>query len=200
MTYKTLHGKQPHYLHSMLGALLPSCSLRSNNDNSLSVPGVRIDTGERAFQSLAPLLCNNISLSVHSVISVATFKKHLKTHLFDLAFPPTETGMPHGLLMLRNCFLDLAVEHWFGCHATEPGFTRDIDALGIWLIDWLIDILSRGSSGMSYSAQQASFPSCRVLWVSSIVGRQAQTWSMKGRNLKWVISWLQLLSVLLQCQ
>ena len=37
--------------------------------------------------------------------------------------------------MLRNCFLDFAV-HWFGCRATEPGFTGDIGAIEVWLIDW----------------------------------------------------------------
>ena len=26
---------------------------------------------------------------------------------------PIDTVMPHGLLMLRNCFLDFSVEHWF---------------------------------------------------------------------------------------
>ena len=36
--------------------------------------------------------------------------------------------------MLRNCFLDFAVEHWFG---TEPGFAGDIGAIEVWLIDWL---------------------------------------------------------------
>ena len=46
---------------------------------------------------------------------------------------------PHSLLMLRNCFLDSAVAHWFFCHATEPGFAGDIGAMEVWLIDWLID-------------------------------------------------------------
>ena len=44
--------------------------------------------------------------------------------------------------MLRNCFLDFGVEHWFGFRATEPGFTKDIGAIGVWLIDWSIDISS----------------------------------------------------------
>ena len=37
------------------------------------------------------------------------------------------------------CFLDFAVEHWFGCRTTEPGFTGDIGAIDVCLIDWLID-------------------------------------------------------------
>ena len=88
LTYVTLREKQPVYLHSMLAALIPSRSLRSNNDNSLSVPRVKTNTGARAFHSCAPSLWNNLLLSVRSASSVATFKKYLKTHLFDLALPP----------------------------------------------------------------------------------------------------------------
>ena len=42
--------------------------------------------------------------------------------------------------LLRNCFLDFAVEHWFGCRATEPGFGGEIGTIEVWLIDWLISI------------------------------------------------------------
>ena len=52
-----------------------------------SVSRVKTNTGARAFHSCAPALWNYLPLYVHSAISVATFKKHLKTHLFDLAFP-----------------------------------------------------------------------------------------------------------------
>ena len=88
LTYKTMREKQSVYLHSMLAASIPSRSLRSNNDNSLSVPRVKTNTGARAFHSCAPSLWNNFPLSVRSASSVATFKKYLKTHLFYFAFPP----------------------------------------------------------------------------------------------------------------
>ena len=88
LTYKTLREKESVYLHSMLAALIPSRSLRSSNDNSLSVPRVKTNTGARAFHSCAPSLWNNLPLSVHSASSVATFEKYLKTHLFNLVFPP----------------------------------------------------------------------------------------------------------------
>ena len=88
LTYKPLREKQCVYLQCMLAASLPSRSLRSNKDNSLSVPRVKTNTGARAFHSCAPSLGSNLPLSVRSAISVATFKKHLKTHLLDLAFPP----------------------------------------------------------------------------------------------------------------
>ena len=108
LTYKTLREKQPVYLHSMLAALIPSRSLRSNNDNSLSVPRVKTNTGARAFHSCAPSLWNNLPLSVRSASSVATFKKYLKTSLW-FGLSPIDTVTPHSLLMLRNCFLDFAV-------------------------------------------------------------------------------------------
>ena len=88
LTYKTVHEKQPVYLHSMLAAPLPSRSLRSNTNNRMSVPRVKTNTDVRAFHSCAPSLWNNLQLAVRSASSVATFKKHLKTHHFDLAFPP----------------------------------------------------------------------------------------------------------------
>ena len=88
LTYKILREKQPVYLHSMLAASIPSRSLRSNNDNSLSVPRVKTNTGVRAFHSCAPSLWNNLPLSVCLASSFATFQKYLKTHLFDMAFPP----------------------------------------------------------------------------------------------------------------
>ena len=52
-------------------------------------------------------------------------------------FSPIDTVTSHGLLLLWNCFLDFAVEHWFGCHATELDFAGDIGAIEVWLIDWL---------------------------------------------------------------
>ena len=87
LTYKTLFEKQPVYFHFMLAASLQSRSLKSNKDNSLSVPRVKTNTGARAFHSCVLFIWNNLPLSVHSTISVATLQKHLKTHLFDLAFP-----------------------------------------------------------------------------------------------------------------
>ena len=52
-------------------------------------------------------------------------------------FPHRNRHAP-GLLMLRKCFLNFAVKHWFGCRATEPDFVGDIGAIEVWLIDWLI--------------------------------------------------------------
>ena len=52
---------------------------------------------------------------------------------------PIETITPHGLLILWNCFLDFAVEHWFGCHPTEPVLPEILALQKLdWLIVWLV--------------------------------------------------------------
>ena len=54
-----------------------------------------------------------------------------------LGLSPLDTGTPDSPLMRWNCFIDFAIEHWFVCRATEPGFTGDIGAIESELIDWL---------------------------------------------------------------
>ena len=53
---------------------------------------------------------------------------------FTFGLSPIDTGMPDCPLMLRDCFFDFAIEHWFGCCSTEPGFARDIGAIEIWIV------------------------------------------------------------------
>ena len=88
LTYKALHDEQPVYLRSLIATSLPSRSLRSNRGITLSVPRIRTNTGTKSFSSCAPSLWNNLPLSVRSATSVVTFRRRLKTYLFDLASPP----------------------------------------------------------------------------------------------------------------
>ena len=88
LTYMALHEEQPVYLRSLVAISLPSRSLRSNRGITLSIPRIKTNTGARAFSSGAPSLWNSLPLSVRSATSVATFRRRLKTYLFDLAFPP----------------------------------------------------------------------------------------------------------------
>ena len=87
LTYKALHEEQPVYLRSLIAISLPSRSLRSNRGITLSIPRIKTNTGARAFSSCAPSLWNNLPLSIRSATSVATFRRRLKTYLFDLVFP-----------------------------------------------------------------------------------------------------------------
>ena len=134
LTYKALHEEQPVYLRSLIAISLPSRSLRSNRGITLAIPRIKTNNGARAFSSCAPSLWNNLPLSVHSATSVATFRRRLKTYLFDLASPPpspVDTSVPYCLLILRNNFNDFAFEHRSGCCATEPGYAGDIGSIEI---------------------------------------------------------------------
>ena len=88
LTFKTLHLEQPSYLHDLLVKATPSRLLRSNQGPLLTIPRVKTVTGSRAFSSCAPVLWNSLPLSLRSLHSPASFRKNLKTYLFDHAFPP----------------------------------------------------------------------------------------------------------------
>ena len=130
--------------------LFSSRSLISNNDNSLSVPRVKSNTGQaQEVFTLAPRLFGTTSCCP----SVQPFQllpsRNTSRHIFWLDLCPVDTSTPDGLLILWNCFLNFAVEHWFSCSATEPGFAGDIGAIEVCLIDWLND---RGSVAYLSSA------------------------------------------------
>ena len=109
---------------------------------------VHLMTNSPPFTRSLPLLRSLHQLPVRYRI---LFKTNLLTHktlrekepvYLHLTWPsPIDTTTPNGLLLLRNCFLDFAVEHWLGCFSTKPGFVGDIGAIEIWLIDRLIDWL-----------------------------------------------------------
>ena len=88
LTFKTLSTEQPSYMHDLLKKLTKRRSLRSNKGLMLCIPRVKTNMGKRAFSSCAPVLWNNLPHPLRSIKSVATFQKHLKTHLFGVAYPP----------------------------------------------------------------------------------------------------------------
>ena len=109
---------------------------------NLSVPRVKTHTDARVFHSCAPSLWNNLPLFVCSAVSVATFKKYLKTHIFNFGLSLLDIDGP---FMLQNCFIDFAVEHGFRFCATENGFVGDIGAMEIWMIDWIESLRTASS-------------------------------------------------------
>ena len=105
LTYKTFHGKR----HFIFIACLPnnchSIYLDQTQEIVCQPLGSR-PTHARPFHSYAPSLWNNLPLSVHSASSIATFKKHPKTHILDLSFLHHHVCTPDGPLMIRSCFID----------------------------------------------------------------------------------------------
>ena len=121
LTYKTLHEKQPVYIHSMLAASLPSCSPRSNKGITLWSLESRPILVLELF-TLAPCLFGTSSHCLF--ISVATFRKHLETFFFNFALLPQTSAHP-----MSSCCASLILQ--VDCRTTGP-----IGAIEIWLIDW----------------------------------------------------------------
>ena len=167
LTCKTLRGKQPVYLHSMLAASIPSCSLRSNNDNSLSVPRVKTNTDVTAFQSCAPSLWNNLPLFVHSASSVATFKKYLKIHLFDLAFTPQIPSLPMACWCYRTVSSIWLLHHWAWLCQVYWRYRNLIDWLQLKLIPCTFTFSATFSKSVEPSCiptDQFMMQSCLLKW------------------------------------
>ena len=87
LVYKCLHGVGPEYLASLLHGYRPARSLRSMHKNLLVVPQARTRFyGERAFSIYGPKTWNALPIGLKDSPSLTTFKRNLKTHLFNIAF------------------------------------------------------------------------------------------------------------------
>ena len=84
LSFKCLSSSAPLYLSQLLSPYTPTRTLRSQNAHLLTVPSFNLQTfGKKSFSVAAPLLWNSLPLSLRKSDSLATFKKHLKTHLFQ---------------------------------------------------------------------------------------------------------------------
>ena len=83
LSFKCLSSSAPLYLSQLLSPYIPSRTLRSQTAHLLTVPSFNLQTfGKKSFSVAAPELWNSLPLSLRKTDSLATFKKHLKTHLF----------------------------------------------------------------------------------------------------------------------
>ena len=87
ITIRTLKVNQTTYLAALLVRLKCSKYLRFTNSNRFFVPRIKIRTGSRAFSISGPALWNALPVSVRNAKTILTFRKLLKSHQFDLAFP-----------------------------------------------------------------------------------------------------------------
>ena len=72
LTYRALAIHQPPYLASLV---------------HFSIPRTKLNLGKRAFSVAAPIVWNELPTTLKSCESLASFRKHLKTYLFKIAFP-----------------------------------------------------------------------------------------------------------------
>ena len=87
-TYKALNDIAPGYLKELLHVYVPGRSnLRSSSKFLLTVPRSRlVSCGDKSFSVAAPSLWNSLPLHIRLAQSVDSFKKLLKTYLFQMAF------------------------------------------------------------------------------------------------------------------
>ena len=86
--FRCLNDGQPSYLSSLLFPADSVKHLWSNNTNKLKVPRIRTKFGARAFSVSGPTLLNLLPAHLRVAKNISSFRKMLKTHFFDLAFPP----------------------------------------------------------------------------------------------------------------
>ena len=89
ITFKAIHGMASSYLSNLICIRSSSrYSLRNNGTKLLERPkGVmRTTLSARLFHASAPALWNSLPALIHTIDSLALFKKSLKTYLFKLAF------------------------------------------------------------------------------------------------------------------
>ena len=89
ITFKAIHGMSPRYIGDLVS--VRSCSaysLRSNYTFVLERPVGRMlaTLGARSFYAAVPTLWNSIPSHIREIETLGAFKRHVKTHLFRLAF------------------------------------------------------------------------------------------------------------------
>jgi len=87
LTFKTVTTNRPTYLADLVSFHAPVRALRSNQQNRLHCDRVRTQFGSRAFSHAAPSVWNSLPLNLTDTsVSLATFKRHLKTYLYEQSF------------------------------------------------------------------------------------------------------------------
>ena len=88
MVYNALNNRAPIYITEMLQKRQPkSKTLRVDEDKTrLEESHSKYKVTEKAFSISAPKLWNKLPKTIRNSESVVTFKKHLKTYLFGLAY------------------------------------------------------------------------------------------------------------------
>ena len=89
VTYRALSIQQPIYLVILLHF---SDIAISSGSKQLFVPKTKLNIGERAFCVAAPTIWNKLPITIKSSETIDTFRKKLKTNLFEIAFPPYMFG------------------------------------------------------------------------------------------------------------
>ncbi|XP_030853203.1 uncharacterized protein LOC115929122 [Strongylocentrotus purpuratus] len=88
LTYKARNGLAPVYINGLISPKVQTSSIRLRSSSSVhlqlsSGPRTHTRYGDRAFSVCAPKLWNNLPVSVRESPTLDTFKRRLKTYLFN---------------------------------------------------------------------------------------------------------------------
>ena len=89
LVFRCLHGSAPSYLTDLVrptSSIGRRSGLRSADTLSVDVPRTCTLLGNRAFSVAGPRAWNSLPVHVRSAQSMLTFRKLLKTHLFQRAY------------------------------------------------------------------------------------------------------------------
>ena len=150
----------------MLAVSLPFCSLWSSKGLSLLVP--KMTTVLRAFHSCASPFGQNSRSLFSQPPQPQSLANILKC--ISLTWPfPHRYQYAQWTVDSWNCFINFAVEHSFGCQATEPDYARDI---GVMKFDWSIDF--KGVFGSQW--KECSSEKLRVYDDGLVHSEQVEVW------------------------
>ncbi len=89
--FKSLNGLAPTYLDALVKRHTSARSLRSSDQQLLTIPRARLKLkGDRAFSVAGPKLWNLLPVSIRSAQPISSFKLLLKTYLLTQAFNLSE--------------------------------------------------------------------------------------------------------------
>ena len=88
LTFKAIYGHTPIYLQDLVERRTSKYNFRSTHLLLLQVPIIKSKTtlGVRSFAMAAPKCWNGLPRDLQETKSLATFKCHLKTYFFKLAY------------------------------------------------------------------------------------------------------------------
>ena len=92
--HKVIHHNSPDYLASLLHLHTPITTFQTRSSNTFLLTTLHIHklhfSNIRSFALSAPYHWNSLPNHIRTNTSTPSFKRHLKTYYFSLAFPPTQ--------------------------------------------------------------------------------------------------------------
>ena len=111
IVYQIISYGEASYLFSVLSPVPKPRVLRSSDFHLFSVPRIKTHAETRAFSVTVPTLWNSLPGHDKTSNSIVSFRHHLKTHLFNFAYPSCVFTASDHLLMEFASYLDYEIAY-----------------------------------------------------------------------------------------